>query len=52
MLVPRRNNASVGDTSQTETFCLVEGYYEFIVSVSYSDGKYGEGYYKITTAYL
>jgi hypothetical protein len=60
----RSHNASLGDTLQTETFCLVEGDYEFIISDTVGDGmmccdygegvcmdcKYGDAYYNITTA--
>ncbi len=61
----RSHNATFGDTLQTETFCLVEGDYEFIISDTVGDGmmccdygspdcmdcKYGDAYYNITTAH-
>ena len=33
----RSHHASFGDTSQIETFCLVEGDYEFIISDIFGD---------------
>jgi hypothetical protein len=61
----RSHNAAFGDISQTETFCLVEGDYEFIISDILGDGmmccyygerycmdcKHGDAYYNIKTAH-
>ena len=46
------NNSSDGDTSYTESICLPDGEYEFIIRDVYGDGiccDWGEGQYNITT---